>query len=131
MNTAPVSGAGSSGGLLQAIAGNQQLSQQQFLNLLVTELQNQDPLSPQDDKQFLAEMAQFSTVQGVTQLGNSIEQLQAAALIGKTVDAVASSGGTQSAVSGVVQAVQFKQDGVHLTVNGNDVTLDQVVQIRQ
>jgi len=131
MNTAPVSGAASSGGLLQAIAGNQQLSQQQFLNLLVTELQNQDPLSPQDDKQFLAEMAQFSTVQGVTQLGNSIEQLQAAALIGKTVDAVASSGGTQSAVSGVVQAVQFKQDGVHLTVNGNDVTLDQVVQIRQ
>jgi flagellar basal-body rod modification protein FlgD len=116
---------------LQAIAGNQQLSQQQFLNLLVTELQNQDPLSPQDDKQFLAEMAQFSTVQGVTQLGNSIEQLQAAALIGKTVDAVANSGGTQSAVTGVVQAVQFKQDGVHLTVNGNDVTLDQVVQIRQ
>ena len=131
MNTAPVSGAASSGGLLQAIAGNQQLSQQQFLNLLVAELQNQDPLSPQDDKQFLAEMAQFSTVQGVTQLGNSIEQLQAAALIGKTVDAMASSGGTQSAVSGVVQAVQFKQDGVHLTVNGNDVTLDQVVQIRQ
>ncbi|MGC8668599.1 MAG: flagellar hook capping FlgD N-terminal domain-containing protein [Chthonomonadales bacterium] len=131
MNTGSVTGAGSAGGLLQAISGNQQLSQQQFLNLLITELQNQDPLSPQDDKQFLAEMAQFSTVQGVTQLGSSMEQLQAAALIGKTVDAVAGTGSGQSAVSGVVQAVQFKQDGVHLSVNGRDVTLDQVVQIRQ
>jgi flagellar basal-body rod modification protein FlgD len=55
-----------------------QVSESEFLNLLVTQLKNQDPLNPADNQQFLAQLAQFS----------SLEQLMS---INKTVSTIADS----------------------------------------
>jgi flagellar hook assembly protein FlgD len=54
---------------------NDGLGENAFLQLLVTQLQHQDPLQPQDDSQFLAQLAQFSSLEQLTQISNSIQQL--------------------------------------------------------
>jgi len=58
------------GGIAGALSGNQQLGQNDFLKLLVTQLKNQDPLKPMDNTAFVAELAQFS------QLDQSTKQVQ-------------------------------------------------------
>ena len=120
---------GSSTSIAQTLAGSQPISQQEFLKLLVTQLANQDPLSPQDDKQFLAQMAQFSTVEGVNGVNTGVNQLQAAAMLGKTV--VATEGAGSAIVTGQVKSVSFRSDGAHLLVDGHDVLLSQVQQVNQ
>ncbi|OXR49701.1 MULTISPECIES: flagellar hook capping FlgD N-terminal domain-containing protein [unclassified Pusillimonas] len=67
----------------------------QFMTLLVTQLRNQDPLSPMDNAQFTSQLAQLETVNGITQLNNTLlalsgqldmtQSMQAASLIGKGV----------------------------------------------
>lgn len=70
-------------------------TQNRFLTLLVTQLQNQDPLNPMDNAQVTSQIAQLSTVNGINQLNNTLlalsgqldvgQSMQAAALIGKGV----------------------------------------------
>lgn len=70
-------------------------TEDRFLTLLVTQLQNQDPLNPMDNAQVTSQMAQLSTVSGITQLNNTLlalsgqmdvsQSMQAANLIGKDV----------------------------------------------
>ncbi len=51
------------------------LGEDAFLKLLVTQLQHQDPMQPQDDSQFLAQLAQFSSLEQLTTISSSIQQL--------------------------------------------------------
>lgn len=70
-------------------------SQDRFLKLLVTQLQNQDPLSPMDNAQLTSQIAQINTVSGIATLNTSVQglssqflqmqTLQGAALVGKDV----------------------------------------------
>lgn len=69
--------------------------QTRFLNLLITQLKNQDPLNPTDANQMTAQLSQISTVSGIEKLNatmgqllssyNTAQNMQAAAMIGKTV----------------------------------------------
>ncbi|HVN41566.1 MAG TPA: flagellar hook assembly protein FlgD [Steroidobacteraceae bacterium] len=84
-----------SGNSASAAAGNSQLSQQDFLNLMITQFKNQDPLNPASPSDMLAQLAQFGTVSGLSQLQTSIQSLtsslmpsqalQATSLIGHSV----------------------------------------------
>jgi flagellar basal-body rod modification protein FlgD len=70
-------------------------SQDRFLKLLVTQLQNQDPLSPMDNAELTSQIAQINTVSGIATLNTSVQQLssqflqmqslQGASLVGKDV----------------------------------------------
>ncbi len=70
-------------------------SEQRFLKLLVTQLNNQDPLAPMDNVQLTSQLAQMSTVSGIEKMNaalqsllaqsDSAQALQAAALVGRTV----------------------------------------------
>lgn len=70
-------------------------TQDRFLTLLVTQLRNQDPLNPMDNAEVTSQIAQLSTVNGITQLNNTLlalsgqmdvsQSMQAANLIGKGV----------------------------------------------
>lgn len=130
METPSVSGTGNES-LAQAIAGNRQLGQQEFLKLLVTQLTHQDPLSPQDDKEFLAQLAQFTSLETTTQMSAAISQLQGTALLGKTVDVQTMEDGSPKILTGKVEAVQYLRNGVHLFVQGHDITMGQVLQVRE
>ena len=76
-------------------AKNDELGQDAFLQLLVTQLSNQDPLSPSENGDFIAQLAQFSSVEGITNLNTSVsdmagslkssQALQASALVGRSV----------------------------------------------
>lgn len=59
--------------------GQQTLGQQDFLTLLVTQLKNQDPLNPLENEAFVAQLAQFSTVSGITEMNGSLAKLSALA----------------------------------------------------
>src|ERR1700722_8318116 len=64
------------------------LSQNDFLTLLTTQLEHQDPLNPQSPSDFAAELAQFTTASGVQTLNTTLgtgSGLQAASLVGKNV----------------------------------------------
>ena len=53
------------------------LGQEDFLKLMTTQLQNQDPFAPMENGDFIAQMAQFSTVTGITEMGNQMKDLNA------------------------------------------------------
>ena len=106
---------------------NAGLSQQDFLKVLTTQLQFQDPLKPMDNDQFLAQMAQFSTL-GLMQeqngATNSLLTIQAASqtvgLIGKSVQVNSSTG----AQTGSVSSITFQADGTpQLSIQLSDGTV--------
>ena len=76
-------------------ATGNELGKDQFLQLLVAQMNNQDPLSPQENGEFIAQLAQFSTVEGIDNLNGSMESLlsgyqssqalQASSMVGRTV----------------------------------------------
>ncbi len=115
------------------------VSQEDFLQLLITQLKNQDPMEPQDSQQFAAQLAQFTsleelqtlnstTTQGVEanlMLAQTINNTMAATMIGKEVKAI---GDTISMVEGVESPVSFQigafADTVEVTIKdaaGNTV----------
>lgn len=111
-----------------ASASNQALGASQFLQLLTTELQNQDPTSPMDDTQSVAQLAQFSALQATNELDQSFQNfqsnfgvLQSSALIGKSVTVVSTdSSGNSSNVTGTVSAIQVQNGQPYFTMNGSN-----------
>lgn len=94
-----------------------------FLNLLTTQLQNQNPLEPMDDASFFAQIAQLGQVQGMDSLKASADLEQAQTLLGKTVSATrptsSASGKQGEAFTGVVQSISFKNGAQYLNVAEN------------
>ena len=93
----------------QTSAARNELGQDAFLELMVTQLKNQDPLNPMENGEFLSQIAQFGAVSGIDELNSSFDGLsssissdqglQAANLVGRTVvvpsdAAVLAAGGT-------------------------------------
>lgn len=114
-------------------------SRDQFLQLLVTQLQNQDPLEPVKQEDFIGQLAQFSTLEGIENLNSSFESMlqandsilratqlsQGSALIGREVQYSGDAGDT----SGVVEAVEFGGDTVSVVVNGTAVSVDRIQRL--
>lgn len=78
----------------QEATGNE-LGQSAFLELMITQMENQDPLSPQENSEFIAQLAQFSSVEGMERLNSNFDAftnsfisnqaLQASSLVGRSV----------------------------------------------
>ena len=97
------------------------LGKDQFLKLLITQLQNQDPTKPMEDKQFIAQMAEFSALEQMNNLSSEFAKLsgmissgQAVSLLGKEVEIVQGAG----TVTGTVEEVQ-SGDNPQIRVNGS------------
>src|SRR5689334_2555718 len=105
-------------------ASSTQVNKDEFLSLLVTQLQNQDPLDPTDQKEMLSQLAQFSSLEQMQTLNQTLtassgftQIAQSAVLIGKTVTA----GSGDSAVSGVVSSVSMQDGKAYLHIGDQDV----------
>ncbi|MFD1674699.1 flagellar hook capping FlgD N-terminal domain-containing protein [Alicyclobacillus fodiniaquatilis] len=120
---------------------NDTLGEDSFLQLLVAQMQNQDPLGQsQDPTQFIGELAQFSSLEQMTDIANDESQListvqtlggisvmsMASQMIGKQVTVDDGNGGT---VTGQVSGVKFDQGSAQVTVNGTDYPLMQVEEM--
>ncbi len=119
--------------LAQSIPPVQTLNQDDFLKLLVTQLASQDPLNPQQDTQFIAQMAQFTALEQAKEMATNIaslrteqEFLQANALLGRTV---ALQTGQDTLTTGTVSAVEVDAGTPKLVVNGQPYDLSQVLTI--
>jgi Flagellar hook capping protein len=108
-----------------------ELGKNDFLNLLVTQLRYQDPLQPTDDKEFIAQMAQFSSLEQMQNMSGSMTKSQAFNLIGKVVTATTTDDKTQevSAIQGTVTSVKMKDGKTYVVVNNKDVDVDNVTQV--
>jgi len=102
------------------------LTQANFLQLLVTQMTSQDPLSPVSNTDMAAQMAQFSALQTAQATDGDVKVLQANTLLGRTVT-VTATGGTQA--SGLVSAVQFQAGTPQVLVNGVSYALNQITSI--
>jgi len=91
-----------------------QLGQDEFLKILTAQLANQDPLEPSDNGEFIAQMAQFSALEAMSQMSSGFMASQAYNMIGKYVYVQDGSDLVYGKVSGVVS-----EDGVNYLLIGD------------
>ncbi|NLZ43239.1 MAG: hypothetical protein GX894_00080 [Clostridia bacterium] len=110
--------------------GTETLGKDDFLRLLITQLRYQDPLSPMDDKEFIAQMAQFSSLEQIRNLYKLSELQQATSLLGRSVLAAKETDGFPEQVYGRVTGVRTSGDNVLLLLdNGTEIKTDEVVSV--
>lgn len=102
------------------------LNQNDFLKLLVAQLQFQDPLNPQSNTDMAAQMAQFTSLQQATQSSASLAMLQANGLIGSSVQLQVDS---NTSTSGLVTGVVMNNGSPQITVNGANYSLSQITSV--
>lgn len=114
--------------------------QMDFMNLLVTQLKNQNPMEPMDSQDMSAQLAQFSELEQLEAMNNSFSQVlesvereYAGSLIGKDISFnVKAVDGSLDNASGAVEEVVLNQDGeIGLVIGEQNISLADVLSVRQ
>jgi flagellar basal-body rod modification protein FlgD len=116
--------------------GNQILGKDDFLKILLVQLQNQDPLNPMEDKEFIAQMASFSSLEQMINISSMLEQfiktqhdhvlLRYSEWIGKNVYWQED----ENTKSGIVKSVSQKDQQIFLELdNGTTIKASLVVKV--
>src|SRR6478735_8988285 len=120
-------------GLYQQSTQSSAQDKEMFLNLMVAQLRYQDPLNPADSGEFLAQSAQFTSLEKMQDVADQTAALLSSSvafgasnMIGKNVTYLDADG---KAVSGTVDSVSFDQNGPMLQVGGESVSLGQVTSV--
>ncbi|CRK80942.1 flagellar hook assembly protein FlgD [Neobacillus massiliamazoniensis] len=118
---------------------NNTLGKDDFLKILTTQLAHQDPSSPLDDKEFISQMATFSSLEQMTNLNTSFDNLanqltnrqmsQFAGAIGKEISWTPQ--GSTTTASGIVDGISMQGGNYYYIVGNNKIPFDQVTEIRQ
>lgn len=120
----------------QRDVGNKNLNMEDFMKLMIAQMTNQDPLEPVSDQEFMAQMAQFSSLEEMSSmndtLSNFVQQqsnMAAGTYLGREVVLQGANG---EEISGLVTAVNSKtSDGkVTVTVDGEDYQLNAIKTVR-
>ncbi|MBL8816033.1 MAG: hypothetical protein JNL58_08380 [Planctomyces sp.] len=126
---------------MTSAAFNADIGRQQFLNLFVTQLQHQDPMEPVGQQEFLQQLAQFSTVEGLENLNDKFDKLidlqknaddistlqalnSGASLLGKTVRH-----GTDVNDVGIVSEVRKNEGQILIQVGGQLIPISDVQSV--
>ena len=104
------------------------LGKDDFLKLLITQLQNQDPTSPMENTEFIAQMAQFSSLEQMTNMSSSFSKMaayisssEATATLGKTVELDIGDTNVQGVVEGATRG-----ENPQVLVNGMYYSMDKI-----
>ncbi|GAQ26253.1 flagellar hook assembly protein FlgD [Tepidanaerobacter syntrophicus] len=107
-----------------------QLDKDDFLKLLVTQLRYQNPLEPMDNNEYIAQLAQFSSLEQMQNLNLQVANLSALSTIGKSASAIVE----QSEIEGVITGIAFNEGTVNLIIDTGDyevkVPIANVAEIR-
>ncbi len=119
-----------------------ELGKDQFFEMLVAQLKYQDPLNPMDGANFSAQLAQFTSLEQLSNISKTLDaqsanysqliNMQAVGMIGKEVDAsiVDSKTAQQTTVTGTVSSVQFRDNSIYLTVNDQEIAFNDLVSVK-
>lgn len=119
-------------------ASKSALGKEDFLLLMIQQLQNQDPLEPMKNEDFIAQLAQFNSLEQMQNLNATMSSLgnlqilsQTASMVGRTVEATDANNAT---ISGVVKSVDFKNGVATLVINDANniehrVTIDKILSV--
>lgn len=111
--------------------GTSKLDKDAFLQLLVCQMQNQDPLNPSTDTEYVAQLATFSQLEQLQNLSSTSEKSQAFSLVGKNVVLkTTDSNGKTSFVEGPVDFINVSGSKVQLSVKGNLYNQDQIYTVK-
>ncbi|KGE73528.1 flagellar basal body rod modification protein FlgD [Spirochaeta lutea] len=112
---------------------NQTMGKDDFMKILITQLQNQDPTKPMEDKEFIAQMAQFSSLEQMTNLSQNFERLsgmltsgQALSVLGKDVEIVVG----EQVVNGTVTEIT-NGSYPQVLVDGTYYDFSQIERVRE
>jgi len=110
------------------------IDQDAFLQLLLAQMRNQDPLSPMQGEEFMSQLAQLTTLEQMWKMNESLQTfmsqqqlLQASAMIGRTVQAVNEAG---QVIEGVVQGARVRDGVVSVDLGDREVLLAQITSVR-
>jgi flagellar basal-body rod modification protein FlgD len=110
------------------------LGKDDFLKLLVSQLSHQDPMNPVDDKDFMGQMAQFTSVEQLTNMAAAIDRMstasqstQSIALIGKTVSWKKDDG---SSGEGVATSVSFDDGSIAIAVGDAQIAPNEIESVK-
>lgn len=109
------------------------LTSTEFLNLMMKQLQYQDPMDPQDNSEFVSQQCQFSQLSTTQEMNKSITMnnsvMQTLSLVGKEVDLVDPADTTKT-ITGTVSEAKFNSDGASIIVNEKEYPLSLVKTVR-
>jgi flagellar basal-body rod modification protein FlgD len=107
----------------QSTQGTGKMGQEQFLNLLITQLKNQDPMDPMKDTEFVSQLASFSSLDKMGTLTQTMQSASAVGMIGKQVT-------TTKNVQGVVASMSINNGTVYInTDKGDQIAYSDVQQV--
>lgn len=101
------------------------LGKDEFLNLLVKQLQYQDPLDPSSDTEFIAQMAQFSSLEQMQNLNDTFAKFQSYSMVGKYATA---NYGTET-IEGYVESITNVGDTTYAVIDGATVDVDEIYKV--
>jgi flagellar basal-body rod modification protein FlgD len=102
-----------------------QMGKSDFLQLLVTQLRYQDPMNPMDDREFATQLAQFTSLDKITEQTKWSKMTYGLGLVGQTVTYTTDDGRT---LTGVVKALRMADGNAMLSLGDTQITIDQVTQ---
>jgi flagellar basal-body rod modification protein FlgD len=102
------------------------LNQNDFLTLLVKQIQFQDPMNPKSNTDMAAQMAQFTSLQQAAQSSSSLQMMQASSLIGTQVTLQVDN---KTLSSGVVTGLTMKNGTPQILVDGSLYNLNQILTV--
>lgn len=124
---------GTTGKVYNAVFGDEDdsnLSVNDFFNLMITQLTNQDFMNPVDDTEYMSQMAQFATMQEMMDLCQYSKQNYVMSMLGKEVTIGKNMiGGSTGSVTGVVEKIVLEDDEYKIYIDGKPYDLNKVTQI--
>ena len=105
--------------------GKSSVDSEAFLQLLVAEMQNQDPLEPTSNTEWVSQYATFTQVSEIQSIGDSMSSVQPQGLVGKNVIMrVTDSTGTTDYIQGMVERIGYEDKKAYLYIDGNPYSID-------
>ena len=106
------------------------LGKDAFLQLLVCQMQNQDPLNPSTDTEYIAQLATFSQLEELQNLSSGVTTMQSMSMVGKYVT-VSTTNSTGSTVmeGGFVDMVTIKTGKAYVVIDGSEYPAENVTEV--
>ena len=110
--------------------GSSELGKDEFMKLLTTQMQYQDPLNPQSDQDFIAQLAQFSSLEQMQNLNSTFSNTSAYQLIDKFVEIEHSeANGEHKSAEGIVDSVKINKNGAQVIIDGQSFDVEDIYKV--